>query len=493
MNTPTVLNHASLDRLRRWREELGGSASFPYSDVLASVMISPVFTLPADETLSSAVAQMAQKNISSTVVTDGDNRILGIFTERDVLRHIASGDIKLEGVRLGQVMTASPRTLSPGCSIFRALAVLKAHGFKHLPVVHEHKLVGMVTLRQLLKLQQPEPMVLLETIGSAQHADDLARVKAQLPCLARQKLLAGAGSLEVVTMLSLINRELHRRTFELAQDTLGPPPAQYSLFVTGSHGRMENLLTPDQDHGLILADDHTEFADYFETLSVHFSRMLDEIGFDNCPGGIMCRNPDWRRTLPQWKEYLARLVKKREAPLTRILTLLFDAKPICGENTLYAALEDFCFGLLGQGDVLRLLAEEAEGHQAPLGFLGRFLTDRKGPHKGGLDLKRSGLRFAVECVRLLALRHQIRETATLDRIKILVERGFINRDDGEMFEVSFRFLLHFALLAQLENEGKGEPIVFPAKISKRDRRLLREACRTIATMEGLVGMELGHY
>ncbi len=76
-------------------------------------------------------------------------------------------------------------------------------------------------------------------------------------------------------MISLINRDIHRRALELAAEGLGVAPVPYCLYLTGSHGRLENLLTPDQDHGMIIADSEQnyQYDQYFIDLGVQVFRL----------------------------------------------------------------------------------------------------------------------------------------------------------------------------------------------------------------------------
>ena len=103
--------------------------------------------------------------------------------------------------------------------MYQALFVLSSRGIKHLPLVDPadgNRLVGLVTLRQLLKLRYPEPMTLIAGISEATDLATLAEIKRRMPRVAAIRLSRGARAYDVAIMLSLVNQDLHRRALELA-------------------------------------------------------------------------------------------------------------------------------------------------------------------------------------------------------------------------------------------------------------------------------------
>jgi signal-transduction protein with cAMP-binding, CBS, and nucleotidyltransferase domain len=336
----------------------------------------------------------------------------------------------------------------------------------------------------------------MEGIRDASSIELLKTIKNKLPGMAESRLKEGRRAYDIVVMLSLLNQDLHRRCLELVLAKIGEPPAPFCLYVTGSHGRLENLLTPDQDHGMIIADaaGEPQYQEYFVELTALFSDWLAELGFASCPGYIMCSNPLWRKSLAEWKLQIQYWFDHQVRELGRFCTILFDAAPIYGENRLFAEVQEFAYGLLHRHhEVLRVLFEEEGRHRVPTGLLGGFITERKGEHQGEMDIKRSGLIFIVETIRLLALAHNIRETSTLKRIAALVAGNFIHRDDGEYFEAAYLFLLHLALKVQTENMGQGRQHTFinPNKLSQRERETLRHAFKAVSALQDLAASEFG--
>lgn len=499
MKTRATIDLGSLRRLQERRQALRATDLFSYSDEVRSVMVSPVQTCAPEENLRTALKIMAREGVSSLVVVDPGRKPVGILTDRDVVQRIAGADgVDVDATVISQVMTPHPVTLRPSASVYRALYLLTAKGIKHLPLVEEGRVVGIVTMRHLMKLRYPGPVSLIESIAGADGVAALAEVYARLPRLAASKLSMGMRAHDVVVMISLINQDLHRKAFELALAEAGPPPTPCCLYVTGSHGRRETLLTTDQDYGLVIADfagRWDEADDYYAAVAATFTGLLERIGFVRCPGQVMATNPIWRRSVSGFKQQLDDWFSRQVAHLGRYVTVFYDAAPIWGTARLFDELNDHAFELIGRHhEVLRILHEEESGHRVPTGLLGRFVTEGSGPHRGEIDIKRSGLRFVVEGVRILALLHGVRETATVKRIAGLVDGGHVHPDDGEFFEASFRYLLHFALEAQVKKAVEDRELdtyLNPRRLSPMNRQALRHAYKGVTSLQGLIASEFG--
>ena len=209
----------------------------------------------------------------------------------------------------------------------------------------------------------------------------------------------------------------------------------------------------------------------------------------------MSVNPTWRKSLSEWKVQISYWLNAQVVNLSRFITVLFDSIPIYGDKALFEEMMDYAFGELSKHhEALRILHEEEGLHKVPTGFLGGFITEKKGPHKGEMDIKKSGLIFMVEAVRILALQHRIRATSTLKRIEALVDGGFIHPDDGEYFEASYRLLLHFALNTQVNKflaEKEINTYMDPDKLSPREKDVLKRAFKSTTMLKDFLASEFG--
>lgn len=111
-------------------------------------MTREVFTITPDVTLTEASKSMVKGRFGSAIVMQG-SWIVGIFTERDVLRAAAAGADPAKA-RVSDWMTRDPITVSPETDSDEAAQIMVTHGFRHLPVVEGSEVAGIVSLRDLL-------------------------------------------------------------------------------------------------------------------------------------------------------------------------------------------------------------------------------------------------------------------------------------------------------------------------------------------------------
>ena len=109
-----------------------------------------VLSVDTNETVFDAICLMAEVNIGAVLVQSGDT-IAGIFTERDYLQKIALKSLSSQKTRVGDVMTAPVITADPGDSIKQCMETMTTCHCRHLPVVEGGKLLGIVSIGDLVK------------------------------------------------------------------------------------------------------------------------------------------------------------------------------------------------------------------------------------------------------------------------------------------------------------------------------------------------------
>lgn len=109
-----------------------------------------VISIGADARVSDAIALLAEKRIGALPVVDGA-KVLGIFSERDVIYCLASAGAAALDKRVADVMTAPAQAVSPNQGVLGALSLMTQRRFRHLPVVEGDSLVGFVSIGDLVK------------------------------------------------------------------------------------------------------------------------------------------------------------------------------------------------------------------------------------------------------------------------------------------------------------------------------------------------------
>jgi CBS domain-containing protein len=108
-----------------------------------------VLKAPPETLVSKAAKLMADKNVGAVMVVE-DERLVGIFTERDIVFRVVAQGLDARTTRLADVMTPAPDTVDPDKSFGYALLIMHERGFRHLPVIQDSKLVGIVSSRSAM-------------------------------------------------------------------------------------------------------------------------------------------------------------------------------------------------------------------------------------------------------------------------------------------------------------------------------------------------------
>ena len=116
-----------------------------------------VLTAPPEQTLEEAAQSMTERRVGAVVVTRGAS-VVGIVTERDVLRSVARGLVPWN-TTLEECMTHDPISITPSTDTLEASHIMLEGGFRHLPVLEEGRLVGILSLRDLLRAAEAERIV----------------------------------------------------------------------------------------------------------------------------------------------------------------------------------------------------------------------------------------------------------------------------------------------------------------------------------------------
>jgi CBS domain-containing protein len=116
---------------------------------LKEIMTSDVFATTPNTSVADVAASMLKGRFGSAVVLEGST-LMGIFTERDVLR-AAAARADLTSSRVADWMTGDPVTASPDMEASEATEIMMSQGFRHLPVVDGKTIAGIVSLRDILR------------------------------------------------------------------------------------------------------------------------------------------------------------------------------------------------------------------------------------------------------------------------------------------------------------------------------------------------------
>ena len=110
-----------------------------------------VVTTRDDLTVDMIIHRLRAENIGAIVVTDADGRIQGIVSERDIVRALSEHGCEVLRMSVRSVMTRPVQTCTPDSKLQDVMATMTMRRFRHVPVVQDNELVGIVSIGDLVK------------------------------------------------------------------------------------------------------------------------------------------------------------------------------------------------------------------------------------------------------------------------------------------------------------------------------------------------------
>lgn len=133
------------------------------AQVLKNKILNEITTISPDETVLTAIRIMANKSIGAIVVYTGQ-QVVGIISERDYTRKIALMDRTSGQTTVAEIMTSKVITVTPQHSVEECLALMTDKHLRHLPVIDETQLVGLVSIGDLVKATMEDQKNLIQQL-----------------------------------------------------------------------------------------------------------------------------------------------------------------------------------------------------------------------------------------------------------------------------------------------------------------------------------------
>jgi CBS domain-containing protein len=459
---------------------------------LRDLLRRPPLTCSPGTSLHDALVSMHAAKVGSIVIADERGAPLGILTERDVLRNAAAGVLDSSRPIRGY-MTPSPRTLPSTADGAEAAVLMAAHGIRHVPVVEEGRLVGVVSERDLFALQRASVPGISDTIRDAADLSELKRAAEDIRALARNLIVQGMGAEHITRLVATLNDRLVCRILETEAGEHDLEGIALCWLALGSEGRLEQTLATDQDNGILFSGDlpAAEIRERLLPFARSVNRVLDECGFPLCPGNIMASNPKWCLSLEEWQEEFQEWIRNPHPEALLNSCIFFDFRGLWGETSLAERLRAWLNTHVK--DSLRFqhaMTRAALESGPPPGFLGRLLGRIAGGALATVDLKVQGSRLFVDAARVYALVSGLESTNTATRLRISGERLGVPREEIEAMIAAF----HFVLLFRLRRDGGPAARVDANRLSlgslnEVDRHILVEAWRQASKLQSRLALD----
>lgn len=152
-NGRTANNDNSARGRREHEEEAANENSYEENNMLVREIIrsqGPLIVCRPEDTVQTAAVILHSKYIGAMPVMDDKNRLVGMFGERDIVRAFANRLPKIDSMLVSDLMAKNVIVCKPENSVLEAMALMKRHKIRHLPVCEDGKVVGIVSIRDTL-------------------------------------------------------------------------------------------------------------------------------------------------------------------------------------------------------------------------------------------------------------------------------------------------------------------------------------------------------
>ena len=436
------------------------------------------------------------ERVGSIVVVDEAGRPAGMFTLHDLLSRVALRDVALDTV-IDAVMTHEPAALGLRSLALEAALLMASHGFRHVCVVDDERLVGVLSERDLFSLQRVGIANLARAIGRASGTEALAAVGAEVQVLIDQMLAQGVSVEQLSEILTLLYDQVARRVIDLTRDRAGPGLPHFTWLAFGSEGRREQTLRTDQANGILFVPPDGVSEEGLRERLLAFAREVNEtlatLGYPVCSDGLMASSPECCLTLAEWQQRFSRWIDAGTPDQLPRAGRCFDLRAVYGDDGLAAELRRWLAERVGANTRFRHhMAATALRNRPPLGLMRDFVVSTGGEHPHTVDLKAQGAAVFVDGARLLALAAGLTETNTLARLRGAAAERVVQADEARAWCDAYAYIQLLRMRHQQARERGGLPLddhVDPDTLNELDRRILREAFRQARKLQARIAID----
>ena len=443
--------------------------------------------VPPDCTAQQAARYMGEEGVSlllvyvSSIQAGGVTPGLkGILTDHHLRQRIVADGLPLT-TPVGELMSSDFKVLDVKAYVFEAMLMMLRFNLEHLPVMHRHEPLGVLSLSDILRHESQSSLLFVKGIFAQQSVKDLTRYAKQLPAVYVRMVNEDANSHMTGTAMAVIGRSFKQQLLSLAEAELGAPPVPYCFLALGSMARDEQLLVTDQDNALLLDDAYQpkEHEGYFVKLADYVCDGLAACGYTYCSGDIMATNPQWRKTFTQWHACFSDWIDKPDPQALLNSSIFFDLDGVWGETKLAEALKTFVAQRAKSNPrFLASMARNALNRTPPLGFFKNFVMEPDGRHGQSINLKRRGTAPLSDVIRVHALAVGSDAQNSFARLDDIIEAGILPDGKGRELSDALEYISIVRIRHQASDIEQGKTpdnTINPEHLSSFERRNLREA------------------
>jgi CBS domain-containing protein len=376
--------------------------------------------------------EMMQHNIKHLGVRDANNQIIGVITNRDLL--------KVQG---------------------------------QSPVFIVREISGAKLINQVVQIRRQVPRLIQTLISTGAKAQNITRFLTTV----------SEGILKKIMGFAL-------------EEMGPPPAKFVFMVLGSEGRKEQTLKTDQDNAIIIEdvpGSSRAEVMKYFLSLGEKVCNWLNEAGYDLCKGGIMAQNPQWCQPLARWKKYFSEWIHTAAPEALLQASIFFDFRGAYGDMDLIDALRKHLFASLdGWPGFFRHLTENALYFTPPIGFFRNFLVESKGEHRDTFNIK-AAMQPVVDYARIYALQHNIEATNTFERINQLLSLEKISSQEHNELETAYSYLMQQRFVTQvktaMDQNGQPDNYINPKHLSRIEQTMLKEIFKRIEKFQGKLAFD----
>jgi CBS domain-containing protein len=507
---PASLPYLARSLLRRRKPGTGDEADVAGAEVAqqparALIRRQPVICRP-EISLREAAERMLEEGASSVLVRSDDG-LLGIVTDSDLRTRVVAGGVAVDSP-VSDVMTAPVFTVGAEQTGADVMLAMLDNDIRHVPVLSPRsEVLGVIVGIDLVAAEAHTPFVLRRAIAEANTKEELRDAAGRLHSTVIALHRADLSPAHISQVISVVADALIRRMIDIAIESQGPPPAEFTWLSVGSHGRREPVPSSDVDSGMAWRESPVSdpiesepsrataaetTTNYMQAIAADVADCLRVVGWRVDPHGVTAGDEFSSSSIGEWRAAIERWLSHPEDNKVLIATsILLDGRAVYGSEDLNP--RSFFYESRHRQTLLRWLLRLALSAKPPTGFMRDIVVEHSGEHRGTLDLKHGGLLPIVDIARYGALKADAKLTHTVERLRAAGEAGTLDQAQAWTLREAYDLFAALRLehqVSQLERGVEPDDHLDPKQLNTLTRRYLRDGFREVAAVQKSLAGEL---
>ncbi|MBM7704027.1 DUF294 nucleotidyltransferase-like domain-containing protein [Metabacillus iocasae] len=338
------------------------------------------------------------------------------------------------------IMTPEPVTVSRFSYYYEALAMMLLRGIKHLPVTDEGQVVGVVSLSDLLRKKNENMIRVIHQIDQA-DSSTLPVVKEAAYEIIQTLIHHQVPVLSMLDILTKLYDRLVKRCIELAlQDLEKQGKKQPAPFCFYQMGSSGR-----KEQFLLTDQDHFlvyqgDNHDYFKMLSERIVKLLEQAGYERCKGNMMASNHIWRGSVGQWDNRIRSWTLESTNEVMLNVQNFFSYRLLYGNESIHQAVDHLVQTHRKKAQILLYRLAELEKTR-PIPSIHQRIRSLLHLERKQIDLKKEVLFPYHHALQILAASHDTLHGSPLEQVDRLVQKGVLTASFAEDIKKAIETIL----------------------------------------------------